>query len=79
MNLQDSLTDDMVALAAGLKENAQAMRQAVGRRDGLLDETENLVDDSLVKAKRSTKESKSLRVKYVISLHFCSRKGHYGG
>lgn len=67
--LQDSLTDDMVALAAGLKRNAQAMRQAVGRRDGLLDETENLVDDSLVKAKRSTKESKSLKIKGTFT--FC--------
>lgn len=57
----------MVALAAGLKKNAEAMKQAVARREGLLSETEDAVEDSLVKAKRSSKESKSLKVKYVMS------------
>ena len=61
--LQDSLTDEMVALAAGLKKNAEAMKLAVARREGLLGETEDAVEDSLVKAKKSSKESKSLRVK----------------
>ena len=67
-NLQESLTDDMVALAAGLRKNAEAMKQAVARREGLLNDTEDAVEDSLVKAKRSTKESKSLKVKYVVVL-----------
>ena len=53
----------MVALAAGLKKNAEAMKQAVARREGLLSETEDAVEDSLVKAKKSSKESKSLKVK----------------
>lgn len=60
---QDSLTDEMVALAAGLKRNAQAMQQAVKRREGLLDQTEDAVEDSLAQAQRSSKESKSLKVR----------------
>ena len=57
----------MVALAAGLKKNAEAMKQAVARREGLLSETEDAVEDSLVKAKKSSKESKSLKVKCALA------------
>lgn len=64
--MQESLTEEMVALAAGLKKNAEAMKQAVARREGLLSETEDAVEDSLVKAKKSSKESKSLKVKYAF-------------
>lgn len=61
--MQETLTEEMVALAAGLKKNAEAMKQAVARREGLLDQAEDAIEDSLVKAKKSSKESKSLRVK----------------
>lgn len=53
----------MLALSAQLKRNARAMQQAVGRRDGLLDDTEDAIEDSLAKAKKSSKESKALKVK----------------
>ena len=61
--MQDDLTDEMVALAAGLKRNAQAMRAAVQKREGLLSETENAVESSLVYAKKHSKEASKLKIK----------------
>lgn len=58
MGAQDTLTDDMVTLAAGLKRNAQAMQQAVGRRGGLLEDTDAAIEHNLAATKKSVKRSK---------------------
>lgn len=55
----------MVTLAASLKRNAQAMKAAVERRGGQLDETEFAIDESLVRAKKSSKQASAMKVRFV--------------
>ena len=61
--VQESLTDEMAALAEGLKKNAKAMQQSVNRRGSLLEDTDSAVEDSLARAKKSSKESKALKIR----------------
>ena len=61
--VQESLTDEMAALAEGLKKNAKAMQQSVNRRGSLLEDTDSAIEDSLARAKKSSKESKALRIR----------------
>ena len=55
----------MVTLAASLKRNAQAMKAAVERRGGQLDETEFAIDESLIRAKKSSKQASAMKIRYV--------------
>eukprot|EP00884_Botryococcus_braunii_P015626 jgi/Botrbrau1/2747/Bobra.0164s0027.1 len=57
-NLQESLTDQLVPMAAALKRNAQAMEQAVSERGTLLDESETVLDGNVAAAGRAVRESK---------------------
>ena len=61
--MQDSLTDEMVGLAAGLKRNAAAMEGAVRERGRLLDTAETMLDGNLDGTKRSVRESKVIRTR----------------
>ncbi|KAK9839611.1 hypothetical protein WJX81_000780 [Elliptochloris bilobata] len=67
-NLQDTLTDEMVGLAAGLKRNAAAMEGAVKERGRLLDSAETMLDGNLDATKRSVRESKVIRTRGARSL-----------
>ena len=55
---QDTLTDEMVTLAAGLKRNAQAMQQSVTQRGALLEDTDAAIEHNLAATKKSVKRSK---------------------
>ncbi len=60
---QDTLTEEMVGLAAGLRANAAAMEGAVRERGRLLDGAEALLDGNLDATKRSVRESKAVRTR----------------
>lgn len=61
--MQDTLTDEMVGLAAGLKRNAAAMEGAVRERGRLLDSAETMLDGNLHGTQRSVRESKAVRTR----------------
>lgn len=61
--MQDTLTDEMVGLAAGLKRNAAAMEGAVRERGRLLDGAETMLDGNLHGTQRSVRESKAVRTR----------------
>ena len=58
--LQDTLTDDLVGLAARLRSNAEAAAAAVARRGSLLDAAETTVDAARGAAARSVAEAKAV-------------------
>lgn len=60
---QDTLTDEMLGLAAGLKRNAAAMEGAVRERGRLLDTAETMLDGNLHGTQRSVRESKAVRTR----------------
>ena len=65
--VQESLTDEMAALAEGLKKNAKAMQQSVNKRGSLLEDTDSAIEDGLARAKKSSKESKALKIRYFAT------------
>ncbi len=58
LRMQDTLTEEMVGLAAGLKRNARAMEAAVTKRGVLLADTDAAVEHNLAATKKSVKRSK---------------------
>lgn len=58
--MQESLTDQLVPMAAALKRNAQAMEQAVSERGSLLEESETVLDGNVAATGRAVRESKSI-------------------
>lgn len=69
--MQDTLTDDMVSLAAGLKRNAQAMEQAVAKRGTLLEETDTAIEHNLAATKKTVKRSKEEYKRWVSCCAAC--------
>lgn len=65
--VQDNLTDEMVALAAGLKRNAQAMQQSVAQRGTLLEETDETIEKNLAAAQTSVKRAKEEHTRLASS------------
>ena len=58
--LQDTLTDDLVGLAARLRSNAEGAAAAVARRGSLLDAAEATVENARGAAGRSVAEAKAV-------------------
>lgn len=56
--MQDTLTEELVGLAAGLKRNAAAMQTAVADRGRLLEDADLALERNLEGAKQSAKQSK---------------------
>ena len=59
--LQEDLTDDMAGLAASLKRNVMAINSAVKDREGLLRDTEELMENNQQAASWNVKVSKHVK------------------
>lgn len=69
-NMQDTLTEELVGLAAGLKRNAAAMQTAVADRGRLLEDADLALERNLEGAKQSAKQSKVIYRKGSRSFWF---------
>ena len=71
--LQDALTEELVGLAAGLKQNAAAMQKAVTDRGRLLEDADTALHDNLANVKRSAQESKVMVRRCALILQYRSQ------
>ena len=73
--LQEDLTDEMAGLAASLKRNAMAINSAVKDREGLLTDTEELMQHNQQAASWNVKVSKHVKRRWITEIRqlaFCS-------
>ena len=65
--MQESITDELRDLAAGLRRNAEAMQRSVQDRGEVLYEAEDYIDGNVAGVKKSSQAAKTVHSRYVQS------------